>query len=213
MAYKFCEVSDVLAYLRVGANYAEHDKLLSDKIIPNASTAIENYCREGSFALGVVTEYLATAESPAPVSLYLKRTNIATSPAPIFRLTYSFPLDWDAVDALDTRYYDLDHATGKLTLLFDTQQHGRSIKATYTAGYAISTDDGLTLAVPADIREACALQSAFLLERIVNQDSGLLDKKSSGGANLRMSTAAVMGLIPQVRALLNARRRQLVGRV
>jgi hypothetical protein len=209
VAYKFCEVSQVLKYTRVGDNYTQHDSLINDHIIPNATVAIQNYCRR-DFVSQAFTEYLATPESKAPVKIYLKETNIALSPTPVFKLYYGFPASWDGVAALDAQYYDLNREKGILTLLVDTEHHGRSLQASYTAGYTVSSDDNATVNVPNEIRDACALQSAFLFERIINQEVGLQEKRS-GDSKAMITSSAVYGLVPQARVLLNAHRKQLVG--
>lgn len=210
-AYKFCQIEDVKKYVKMGAGYTGHDTLIDNVLIPNATILVQQYCRR-EFIYQQYMEYLPTYKQYAPVEFWLKESNLDIAIPPSLRLYYGYPDSWNDIAAVDSRYYAIDYAKGRITLFLDTADHRRSLQVIYYAGYEVAAD-GVTVLVPEGVKQATAMQTAFSLQRTVSGEIGTKDSKSPAGAvNPRLVDTSETGLIPSARSLLNPYRKQLVGR-
>ena len=211
--YKFCDISDVIALTRMGDGYTGYNNIIQT-LLPQATGQIQQYCRR-SFIRDVYTEYFPTRKvSGRPTKIWLDELNILTEPAPVVKLDYGFPLDWSAIPVVDPTYYRVDYKKSMITLLMDTWECAESLQVTYTAGYPIDTVDTELVLVPSDLVQAAAIQCAYMLNLIVNQDIGQTAKNSAGVIKtLKLSKSNTEGgLVPQAGALVQKYRRQLIGK-
>lgn len=212
MVDEFCTVSEAKPFTRIRDGYSEHDGLLL-QCIQLATAQIKEHCRR-SFSKTAYVEYFPTCErGDRPSKFYLTERNVATSPALVMRLDYGWPTDWTTVTPVDALYYRVDREKGILTYLSGTYEHPESIRIEYTAGYDTDTGNTSLVLVPVDVRQAAAIQSAYLLEKMLNQDIGQTNKNASGVIKtLRLEAGAVSGLVKQAASLLSKYRPSLVGK-
>lgn len=211
---KFCIKSDVHHLVPIAMSYTGHDDLM-DQLIPAASKQIQKFCRR-TFIQEVYTEFFPTIDNRVtllPYSIWLKEIPVATSPAPIVILSYNY--NWDNTDPLtvDPKLgYTVDFDTGEILFAIAFRQHAQSLRVAYTGGYALDTDadEDDFYAPDADIRLACAMQTAFLVERFLESEQGT-DSKTRGGKNTKVMSST-SGLTPEVRSIVTSYRRTLVGR-
>lgn len=212
---KFCIKSDIRHLVPIKSSYTGHDDLM-DQLIPAATKQIQKFCRR-TFIQEVYTEFFPTIDNRntlIPYSIWLKEIPVATSPVPIIILSYNY--DWDNTDALIVdlqKGYQIDFDSGRVDFSIAFRQHAKSLRVVYTGGYALNTDvDEDNFYEPnADILLACAMQTAFLVERFIETEQGV-ESKTRGGKNTNVLGAASHGLTPEVRSMVASYKRTLVGR-
>lgn len=216
MLYKFCDVTDVVAMTRIAGDYKNYHNQIDVQIIPLATKQIQNLCRR-SFIEAQYTEYHPTVERlNSSTKLWLKEINLSDV---VVKVDYNWPRDWSTVDALQADEYLVDADKGTVELLIDTREHARSIQVVYTGGYEVQSAasrgqaESALVAVPDDLRHACALQSAFMLDRIVNKDTGQSGKKGPSVIPLKLQSQAANGVIPEAISCIAHYRRMLTGKV
>lgn len=209
--YKFCSIEDVIPLTRIGENYTRFHTLI-DSCISIATSQIQKYCRR-SFVKQSRTEYFPTIEKcTGPTKIYLGEMNVANSPAPVIKLDYCYPSDWSVVSALDSTKYRIDTRNGIVNLFISLFESGESLQITYTGGWDVSTSNPALVLVDNEIKTACALHSAYLVDKVANKDLGQVAKNASGIVKmLQLDKPAIDGIVSQARSLLGPYRKQLIG--
>lgn len=77
---------------------------------------------------------------------------------------------------------------------------GGFIHVNYVAGLASLPDDPVTFDAPADMRTACAMQAAYMYDRIVNNKVGV--KQFAGKTGSTTYSTYANGLVPEAHALV-----------
>lgn len=209
--YKFCTVDQAKAYTKTNQNYAGHDELIQNSVIL-ATTQIQEYCRR-KFVQQEYTEYFKTPEIDTAYIFHLRELNVQTSPVPSIKLDYSYPYDWLSVADLDSQYYRINYEAGTITTLIGLARNRQALRVVYTAGY--EADDQGIVAVPTAIQLACALQAAFITERVLASEIGMQAKRSKNPSITihTLSSAAIGGLVPQAQSVVMNYRRPLISDV
>ncbi len=104
-----------------------------------------------------------------------------------------------------------DHRS-QIILTKGTQKFLRSLKITYTAGYASDgTPATLSAAAPNDLKAACVYQAMHMFQRTRPENIGVGEDRTKGGLN-RPRFIRTGGITPEVGSLLVPYRRLLTGR-
>lgn len=108
--------------------------------------------------------------------------------------------------------YTLDAATGRIDLdpALITAAHANGfLRVNYVGGLAPSADDADVFDAPSDMTQACALQSAYMYDRLVNSKVGV--KQYAGKTGSTTYTQYANGLVPEAFALVANYIRPLTG--
>lgn len=197
--YKFCTADDVKEYMTARAGYTGYDAKI-DSLIPHATREIQTFCNR-TFIRDTYIEYINLPDSRRNHKIWLSERNVQTSPAPVIKIAYETQPIWDSVTAVADSVYRIDNEKGVLTLLFATAHCADALKIEYTAGYEVGA--GSVVAVPDDVRIACALQTSANLERLLAKEFGQKEKtERKGTLNTKLEDGFIRGLLPQCRNIL-----------
>jgi hypothetical protein len=214
---KFCTVEDVKRFTPINANFNVFDQKIND-LIPIVTRLVRAYCGR-EFIQKSYTEYHDAIRGQTPFKLWLKEKPI--SGTPVIRIDYAY--DWDNNQSnIDTATYYVQDAEkglvvfrGELTYNFypaSPVANGKGVvRVVYTGGYAEDPDNVGVYQVPAHVRDATAMQVAFMLQRAQGQELGQQAKETKGVIPQKILPGSVQGLIAEARMLLNVERRSRLG--
>jgi hypothetical protein len=211
--YSFCTVEDVKAFGSMSASFTAHDSLLAEQLIPAATEIVRTFCRR-SFADdgAALVEYFPTVLCSEPAVFRLQQAPVLLSPAPIVKVSYEFVPVWSAVSALATDYYTTDALQGKITLFGGTYHSRAGIRIEYRAGYSV--DAAGLVAVPQPIKTATAIQATYMLDSLLNKDTGRRTSRTDkGGTGIARHPSVFTGPVPEATMLLLPFRRTLTGQL
>jgi len=209
--YVLCTMGDVKGFTKIGAGFTNYDanliaaiSIASDQIIKFVGQPLAN---------GPKVQYAATPQSaagaPTRVRLTAPNVNFALPIVVKFDATGRFGA-WATTLVKDYDYTVREHDSSIL-LLGEWGYTPRGIQIEYTAGYQLAADPPNLLQVPANLRNAAAMQAAFLFNRI---QSGSLGKSAEEKENMQITytRAAANGLLGEVKAMISSARMPMVGR-
>lgn len=210
MTDKFCTKMDVIGLLPVNTSITKFDDLIVSCIMASTK-AIKNFTRK-DFVTAIRTEYhnvFSNVYTRSSFLVFLKESPIDI--AETFSIKLAKDYDWDNTEVLDTKYYTVNAAKGSLQIsaIVDWSQRD-AMQIMYTAGYDRDVDDTELVLVGDDLKMACAMQTAYLVDRIVNQQTGQKDKQGRPIPS-QLAVSAIETLIPQAISLIRDYRRNLVG--
>ena len=131
-----------------------------------------------------------------------------TPVAPRVSLSQSFS---GAGTILSKGFYDICPTTGRIDVdpsLFTAHSDG-FLRVSYVGGLGPSDDDQDVFSAPDDMVQACAMQAAYMYDRIVNSKVGV--KQFAGKAGSTTYSQYVNGLVPEAHALVAHYIRPLTG--
>lgn len=211
--YSFCTVEDVKAFGSISASFTTHDSLLSEQLIPAATEIARTFCRRSFVDDGIaLVEFFPTALCSEPAVFRLRQAPVLLSPSPVVKISYEFVPVWSAVPALAADYYTTDALQGKVTVLGGTYQSRAGVRIEYRAGYPVDTV-GL-VSVPPPVKTATAIQANYMLESVLNKDTGRkASRTDKGGAGIARHPSVFTGPVPEAMLLLMPFRRTLTGQL
>lgn len=112
---------------------------------------------------------------------------------------------------LSSGFYEIDPATGRIDVdptLFTNHAEG-FLRVRYVGGLGPSDDDSDVFAAPEDMIQACAMQAAYMYDRVVNSKVGVKQFAAKTGSTTY--TQYVNGLVPEAHALIAHYIRPLTG--
>lgn len=205
---EFCTVSDVKDLLGLAADDSAKDQKIIRQI-QNTTKNIQKYCRR-SFLHDTRTEFFGSynrLNSYEPQTIIPREVNFDMSAA--FSLWYDeLVVDWTTNDPLIINEdYSVDTERSRITLFINTIKRSRSLKLTYTAGYTTSTQAATPnlIDIPGDLRNACAMQSFYSIERQMNKQIGQR-KIVTKDKEIDLTVGAQEAFLPEILPTLNSYR-------
>lgn len=230
------ELDEVKVKLPIRAGNPDFDQELTDLIL-TATLQIEKHTNR-LFTSQVHTEFFntrqsrvrsldvgGTLESGVSVTAHDQPINLRGFPLDISDNLTLVILNYDPnrdflastlLSGINNKDYfvdgdEQDHRSG-IILTKATQRFLRSLKITYTAGYASAGSPAtLSAAAPNDLKAACVYQAMHMFQRTRPENIGVGEDRTKGGKN-RPRFMRTGGITPEVGSLLVPYRRLLTGR-
>lgn len=215
MPDKFCTLDQVRTLAKISAGFATNDGLFN-AMIPVVTAQIRQYCKRdfdkkqrtqvfdsyrnlGTFPM----QTLYLDEKPVDLSLlHEARVNLARDFANTVKLIET---------AGTTNQVEFEGPAGRVRIKIQTIKHQRAIEVIYTGGFVRDGGDNDLILVPEPIAQGCALQVGFIVERITANEAGQTED-GADGENAGINDASQVGLLPEVKAMIESERRILTGR-
>lgn len=209
---KFCTVDDVKAQLNTMDGYTGDDAGMEAQII-NATALIRSFTRR-QWEEATYTQYFNTQDINVAIRPHAAVALFSLNEKPVQSITtVKFHTGGDfenAKELVEGIEYKTDIDNDKI-ILYPSYMSSRlrSLEVVYVAGYPINDTDAQLLDVDSNLRAACAIQSAFLWRRIINETSGTGQKQDRKGfMNYKIGAN---GLIMEAQAMLRSKPRLLMG--
>lgn len=155
-------------------------------LIKAAQGFFEKYCCRNSFDESEVTEYYDGGKS----TVFLKQPPIKSDGNVD---VWDDPnRDFDSTTEVASDDYGIDYDNGVLEFDYTLSVGRRSVKVTYTGGYAKD-------AIPQDLRQACVMQVIYKFKELKRGELGVPSRTLPDGS----VTLTVVDLLPQVKAVLD----------
>lgn len=211
---KFCTVEDAKNFSATSNSYAGYDDLYLTAI-ELATEQIMQFTNK-DFGIRAYSEYFRTPDTlMSPIPFFAKLTGPNVDPNTIVVQYDSLGLfDSTALTLTKDRDYAYEEYGHKLVFSYIFDYTARGLKVSYTAGYPVDDVDPDIIMVPGIIKQACALQVATFVERVLRQNVGhSTDMSDTEGVRIVYEKETASGLLPQVQSMLRGFRRPLVGRM
>lgn len=223
MAKKFCTVEDVKLYANSAPSFHDPDDSPQlTRFIEAATSKIISYTRR-NWELDFHVDYFdlpfvnwrAQPEHRFP-KYWLKSKPLRMSPTPL-KVEYTLGpyygdarLNYNDFRLLDRKYYRVHEEESSITLLLPhIPQIPEALKVSYVAGFEADPSDPNLLLVDPVLKEACAMQAAFMYTRTVNETLGL--KKHEDKAGTKEYNMLASGFIQEVQHMLMPYVKPLTG--
>jgi hypothetical protein len=215
MTSKFCSAADVHPHINNEDGFTGDDTLINAHILI-ATALIREYTRR-DWTKAVYTDYFTTVDvnlhirvGKAAAPFYLREKPLSTlvGEQPVVR--YSSSGEWDDATDLTTNYYEVDHRKNAVIIYPEIMRSSvRSLRVTYTAGYAVDGTDPELLLVSPNLKHACAIQAADRVRHVLNETSGKKSKQDRKG--LAEFSRNSSGLVGEALSLIKSEPRLFVG--
>jgi len=224
--------NDLTDYIEIRAGFTGKDNLL-DGLILTATRQIETATRR-SFTKQSRVEILDTKKS---VDVFydfsgdydsgdytsIKEQVITLKGVPIdntlndFRLYYDLERVWASTSVINSSDYYRDDENSLIYLKYPTSSARLSLKAVYTAGYAVTAATNvlpanLSAAIPSDLKLACIYQVMWLYNKRFPETMNVTQDSLDGAASARNFTKPIAGIVPDAWNLLSPYRNIMLGR-
>lgn len=211
----FCTDQDVRTQAPIAAGVVSRFDALIPLYIKTVSQQIRGFCNR-KFDQADYTQYSMSPETFQSQDSYRFRLpEWPITPDTVF-ISYDpngqfIPNISMIAELSETIDYTVDNETGWVELItHGLSYHPRGLKIEWNGGYPAT--DGV-LSVPEELKTACALQVAFILDRISASQTGQQQEKGNRGGNLHTFNAdAQNGLVPEVKAMVMEHRVPIIGR-
>lgn len=213
MGLQFCSIEDVKAYANVSEGYAVTDGTIQ-RFIEQATAKICTFTRR-RWTYGKYTDFVDLAGNSWNATrerryqeIYVSERPLRTDPAPVIK--YTTTGDVQNMKVLSRDLYQVNEHKGSITLLLaHSPQMPRALRIEFWAGYETNPDNSEHVMVSDDLREACAMQAAFLYTRGQNETLGL--KKHQDKSGIKEYHILGSGFIREVQGLITPHVRSLTG--
>lgn len=215
---KLCALADVKLVAPVSMAWTGADSQ-TEEHIKIASQLVMAHCRRAFTPITGWADYSGTPDRGfkdlgrqdiVPFNVRLKQPKVDPTS---FKAYLSYSFGWTDDDLLigtttdgSAPDYLLDTTNdygAVFTLLAPTSYHERSLKLVYNSGYTFDLTDTDLLLVDPLVRRATALQTAFTLNRIADNEQGTTQAEAGGSRRRKVFTPlTATGLFSEVAALL-----------
>jgi hypothetical protein len=193
---RFCHIDDVKSYGNVAEHYSESDGLILESI--RAATQLIKSVTRRSFDFAKHTVLIPVPPSKVrgsyrlflPVVPYREVAN-----HPIVKAV-NYPNDSVKVTISPDSFLVIPE-NNRLDVFYDNEHEKAFFEVAYYGGLEASVVDLDVYEAPSDLRIACAVQSAYMFSRIVNETIGV--KNVSVKSGTKAFSALHSGLVPEAR--------------
>lgn len=206
-------ISAVKAYLPFQSGYDKEDAKLS-ALVDLATQQIEEFTRR-SFTKQTHTEYFSTKQSYVyeyalwgdSESGVVQSSRDQIYPlrgwplgATGFTISYDPKSEFGSDTVVAAGYYKIDLERSRFILRYPSIQGYQTLKVTYEAGYE-AANGTLQENAPADLKQACVLQTMYLWNRSQPVNVGVADDRAQGSTATSQFRSA-HGLSPEAASLV-----------
>jgi hypothetical protein len=189
MGKRFCTVEDVKTFANAATNYADPDNDPQiTRLIEYTTAKICAFTRR-DWEFGLYEERINLSDTNWTTqpekrfqTIHLSQKPVQSQPAaPV--VDYTLFHGRQEYHRLSPRDYRVDYSASSITLLLAyTPQLPKALLVRYYAGYRRDTDDNDLVLVDTFLREACAMQTAFVYTRTQNETIGLKRRSDKAGS-------------------------------
>ena len=213
MARRVSTVEDVKTYSNVSQGYALSDDKI-ERFIEQATSKIMSFTRR-NWLYGKYVDFVDLAGLNWTLQperrfqkVFTNERPLRSTPFPV--ITYTLTGNFSDGTRLPANDFTVDEHAGAITLLLAyAPQMPRALRIEYYAGFEPDPEQPEILQVSNDLREACAMQAAFLYSRAQNETLGL--KRQQDKSGIKDFNILGSGFIREVQGLLTPHVRSLTG--
>jgi hypothetical protein len=213
MAKRFCTVDDVKTYANVAMQYAGSDQEII-RFIEQVTAKIVSFTRR-NWLYGKYVDFVDISNINWQIQPERRLQKIFTRERPL-RSTPRPVITYEPLSAIHSNLvfepsdFAVDEHSHSITLLLhNAPQMPRALKIEYYAGFETDPNDPDLFLASQDIREACAMQAAFMFSRAKNETIGFSrHQDKSGGKTFDILGS---GFIREVHGLISPHVRSLTG--